>query len=80
MHDLPHPSRHEYGHHLFRHRQFAVLLVEATRVADVQAIRREALSAAALERSGWVEQAFGTYSLMYEVSAGDEGSLPGDRA
>jgi hypothetical protein len=57
-----------------------VLLVEATRVADVQAIRRDALSAATLERSGWVEQAFGTYSLMYEVSARDEGSLPGDRA
>jgi hypothetical protein len=57
-----------------------VLLVEATRVADVQVIRHGALSAAALERSGWVEQAFGTYNLMYEVSALDKGSLPGDRA
>jgi hypothetical protein len=56
-----------------------VLLVEATRVADVQAIRRDALSAAALERSGWVEQAFGTYGLMYEVSARDDEALLGDR-
>jgi hypothetical protein len=56
-----------------------VLLVEATRVADLQAIRRDALSAAALEQSGWVEQAFGVYGLMYEVSAGDRETLLGDR-
>jgi hypothetical protein len=56
-----------------------VLLIEATRVADVQAIRRDALSAAALEESGWVEQAFGTYNLMYEVSARNGQTLPGDR-
>src|ERR1022692_3776154 len=43
-----------------------VLLIEATRVADLQALRRDMLSAAALERSGWVEQAFGIYILLYE--------------
>jgi hypothetical protein len=57
-----------------------VLLVEATRVADVQAIRRDALSAAALEQSGWIEQAFGIYGLMYEVSAKNHETLLGDRA
>jgi hypothetical protein len=45
-----------------------VLLIEATRVAEVQAIRRDAVSAAALERSGWAEQGFGIYNLLYEVS------------
>jgi hypothetical protein len=57
-----------------------VLLIEATRVADVEAIRLDALSATALEQSGWVEQAFGTYGLMYEVSTGDNKTLLGDRA
>jgi hypothetical protein len=50
------------------------LLIEATRVADVEAIRRDALSAAALERSGWGVQDFGIYSLLYEVSGLLEGS------
>jgi hypothetical protein len=45
-----------------------VLLIEATRVADVQAIRREVVSAAMLERLGWAEQGFAIYNLMYEVS------------
>jgi hypothetical protein len=56
-----------------------VLLVEATRVADLQAIRHDALSAAALEQSGWIAQAFGTYGLMYEVSARGDETLLGDR-
>jgi len=56
-----------------------VLLIEATRVADVQAVRRDALSAATLERLGWVEQAFGIYSLMYEVSAEGDETVLGDR-
>jgi hypothetical protein len=45
-----------------------VLLIEATRAADVESIRRGAASAAALEQLGWMEQAFGIYGLMYEVS------------
>jgi len=57
-----------------------VLLVEATRVADVQAIRRDALSAATLERSGWLDQGFGIYSLMYEVSARANETVLGDRS
>ncbi len=56
-----------------------VLLIEATRVTDVQAVRRDALSAATLERLGWVEQAFGIYSLMYEVSAEGDETVLGDR-
>ena len=58
-----------------------VLLIEATRVADVKAIRRDALSAAALAQSGWGEQSFGIYNLLYEVSGltkGNETTL-GDR-
>jgi hypothetical protein len=57
------------------------LLIEATRVADVQAIRSDVVSTAALERSGWAEQGFGIYNLLYEVSGltkGEETSL-GDR-
>jgi hypothetical protein len=57
-----------------------VLLIEATRVADLQALRRDTLSAAALEQSGWVEQAFGIYSLLYEVSARGSKTVLGDRA
>jgi len=45
-----------------------VLLIEATRTADVKAIRLDALSVAALEQSGWGEQNFGIYSLLYDVS------------
>jgi hypothetical protein len=56
-----------------------VLLIEATRVADLRAVRRDALSSAALEETGWIEQAFGTYGLMYEISAGDDKTLLGDR-
>jgi hypothetical protein len=46
-----------------------VLLIEATRVADVQAIHRDAMSASALGQTGWATQGFGIYSLLYEVSA-----------
>jgi hypothetical protein len=56
-----------------------VLLIEATRLADVHALRRGALSVATLEQSGWVEQAFGIYSLMYEVAARGEETMLGDR-
>jgi hypothetical protein len=55
------------------------LLIEATRVADVQALRLDALSITTLERLGWAEQAFGIYSLMYEVSARGEETMLGDR-
>jgi hypothetical protein len=57
------------------------LLIEATRAADVQAIRRDALSAAVLEQSGWAEQSFGIYNLLYEVSGLAEGieTTLGDR-
>jgi hypothetical protein len=56
-----------------------VLLIEATRVADLQAVRVDALSTATLEQSGWIEQAFGIYSLMYEVSARNNETMLGDR-
>jgi len=45
-----------------------VLLIEATRVADIEAIRRGAASPTALAQLGWMEQAFGIYNLLYEVS------------
>jgi hypothetical protein len=57
-----------------------VLLIEATRVADLEALRRDMLSATALERSGWLTQAFGIYSLLYEVSAKGSETVLGDRA
>jgi hypothetical protein len=56
-----------------------VLLIEATRVADAEAVRREAVSIAALAGAGWVEQAFGIYGLMYEVSAEGNATKLGDR-
>jgi hypothetical protein len=56
-----------------------VLLVEATRVSDVRALRRDMLSAAHLERSGFIEQAFGIYHLLYEVSARGSETVLGDR-
>jgi hypothetical protein len=56
-----------------------VLLIEATRVADIAAIRRDAVSTSALRQMGWAEQSFAIYTLLYEVSAkGTETSL-GDR-
>jgi hypothetical protein len=56
-----------------------VLLVEATRVADLQALHRNMLSTAALERYGLIEQAFGIYNLLYEVSAKGVETVLGDR-
>jgi hypothetical protein len=56
-----------------------VLLIEATRLADVRAVRQDALATAALRRSGWVEQAFGIYGLMYEVSGRNNETALGDR-
>jgi len=56
-----------------------VLLVEATRVADVQALRRDAVSTAVLSQMGWAEQDFGIYSLMYQVSAKGTKKMLGDR-
>jgi len=44
------------------------LLIEATRPAEIAALRRDALSPGVLARMGWDEQAYGVYSLMYEVS------------
>jgi hypothetical protein len=57
------------------------LLIEATRVADVAAIRRDALTTSALAQSGWIEQSFAVYELLYEVSAFSEGveTMLGDR-
>ncbi|MEI9806138.1 MAG: hypothetical protein WDN48_19440 [Pseudolabrys sp.] len=56
-----------------------VLLIEATRAADVETIRRDALSAAALARTGWAEQNFAIYNLLYEVSARGGETMLGDR-
>jgi hypothetical protein len=50
-----------------------VLLIEATRAAEVEAVRADVVSTAALARSGWVEQGYGAYTLMYEVSAMADG-------
>lgn len=46
-----------------------VLLIEATRVSDVQDMRCEVLSTGVLEQYGFTEQGFAIYSLLYEVSA-----------
>lgn len=48
------------------------LLIEATRVADVAAIRQDVLTTTALAQSGWIEQSFAVYGLLYEVSAFSE--------
>jgi hypothetical protein len=57
------------------------LLIEATRPADVEAIRRDAVSTGGLEQSGWTDRGFGIYSLMYEVSGLNTGvdTTLGDR-
>jgi hypothetical protein len=57
------------------------LLIEATRAADVQEVRRDAVSTGVLEQSGWTDRGFGIYSLMYEVSGLNTGvdTIPGDR-
>jgi len=55
------------------------LLIEATDPRDVHELRRDVISAAALERLGFAEQSFAIYGLLYEVSARGAESLLGDR-
>jgi hypothetical protein len=50
-----------------------VLLIEATRANDIQELRCNALSMTTLKQLGFAEQAFGIYTLMYEVSGLDAG-------
>jgi hypothetical protein len=45
-----------------------VLLIEATRAAEISPMRGDVLSAAKLGAMGWKEEGFGIYQLMYEVS------------
>jgi hypothetical protein len=45
-----------------------VLLVETTRPAEAAAIRRDALAPEALANSGCLDEKYGVYTLMYEVS------------
>jgi len=45
-----------------------VLLIEATRESDVSALRDGSLSDEALAAMGWHVEAYGLYSLLYEVS------------
>jgi len=56
-----------------------VLLIEATRAADLHEIRHDAVSAAALEQLGFVEQSFAIYGLLYEVSGLGAESVLGER-
>jgi hypothetical protein len=58
-----------------------VLLIEATRMTELQDIRCSELSTTALEHLDWAEQAFGIYNLMYEVSELNKGvdTLLGNR-
>jgi hypothetical protein len=58
-----------------------VLFVEVTRPAEVAAIRGDVLAPKALARSGYVEESFGVYTLMYEVSGLSPGvdTVLGDR-
>jgi hypothetical protein len=46
-----------------------VLLVEATRTRDVQALRDDMLSPSALAAAGWIEDAYAVYGFLYEVSS-----------
>lgn len=45
-----------------------VILVEATRLDDLRAIRNSMLAGDAMTRAGWTEDAYGVYGLLYEVS------------
>jgi hypothetical protein len=58
-----------------------VLLVEATRPAEVAAIRRDVLAPEALAKCGCTEERYGVYTLMYEVSGFRQGvdTVLGDR-
>jgi hypothetical protein len=50
-----------------------VLFIEATRPAEVAAIRRDVLAPEALARSGCKEESYGVYTVMYEVSGLNRG-------
>jgi len=57
------------------------LFVEASRAAEIEALRDISLSARAMAELGWDEESFGVYCLLYEVSgriAGNE-TILGDR-
>jgi hypothetical protein len=56
-----------------------VLLIEATRASDLHEVRRDALSAAALEKLGFAGQNFAIYALLYEVSSLGAETLLEDR-
>jgi len=45
-----------------------VVLIEATRVEDLHALRQDLFAPAALAAGGWQEDAYGVYALLYEVS------------
>jgi hypothetical protein len=48
-----------------------VLLIETSRADDVCALRERALSTKELAGNGWLEDGFGIYRLLYEVSGLD---------
>lgn len=56
-----------------------VLLIEATRLSDIKAIRND-VSGPVLERSGFREEAFAIYRLLYEVSAPGAATMPAARS
>jgi hypothetical protein len=56
-----------------------VLLIEATRPADLHEVRHDVVSPAMLEQSGFAAQNFAIYSLLYEVSALGAETVLGDR-
>jgi hypothetical protein len=56
-----------------------VLLIEATRAADLHEIRHDAVSAAALEQLGFAEESFAIYGLLYEVSGLGAEAVLGNR-
>jgi hypothetical protein len=45
-----------------------VVLIEATRVDDLRALRADLFATGALAEGGWKEDAYGLYELLYEVS------------
>lgn len=51
-----------------------VLLIEATRVAEIWPLRQDVLATAELAKAGWQEEGFGIYQLMYEVSGQPDGA------
>lgn len=45
-----------------------VVLIEATRVDDLHALRQDLFAPGALAAGGWQEDAYGLYALLYEVA------------